>query len=70
MCKIAFKSLTAAESAKRLLTSRGIACEVVAIDPALTKRGCSNGVSLPSPSCKRALEILDDKRIQHGDVIR
>ncbi len=43
----AIGSITAAMKAQRALARVGLACEIVALSPKETKRGCAYGVSYP-----------------------
>ena len=68
-CIIAMRSMTAAQKAERAISSKGIRCVTVNIDPSLTKRGCGYGVSLPCNKVSAAKKVLDAKRIIYGDVL-
>jgi len=69
MCIITFKSLTASQQAVRNLSSFGIFSSVVSVDPSLTKRGCSYGVSISCSRIYDARNILEKNKLQFGDVI-
>ncbi|MBR6917457.1 MAG: DUF3343 domain-containing protein [Clostridia bacterium] len=69
MCIISFKTVTAAQNARSVLRSAGIASSVVSVDPNLTKRGCSFGLSLSSYDKNAAKTALDKKGISYGDML-
>lgn len=68
MCILSFKSITAAQNAKSALLSAGITSSVISIDPNITKRGCSYGLSFSSNDKEHVLSILKRKRITYGEV--
>lgn len=68
MCVISFKTLTAAQRAKGVLSTHGIYAVVGSLDPNLTKRGCSYALSIPSDLCGKAVKILDSRNIAYGSV--
>lgn len=67
MCIVSAKSITGAQMVKKALASKGIFSSVVAIDPELTKHGCSFGVSLKCDK-NRVREILRDAKIEYGEI--
>ena len=69
MCIVSFKTLTDAQRARSLLRSSGILCEVVGIDPNLTKRGCSYGVSFSDKDRSTALSVIDRRGISRGEAV-
>ena len=69
MTVISFRSVTAAERARFVLKSRGIFADLVDVDPHLTRRGCTHGLSIPSDAKEEAKRILSKKGIATGDII-
>ena len=69
MCIVSFKSFTSAQRAVSCLKAHGIASSVVSVDPNLTKRGCSYGITFPTAYKLRALNYLRSSGIDYGDVI-
>ena len=69
MCIATMKSLTLAMKAKGMLEARGIRTEIVNLDPSLTKRGCSFGISFPRDSTEEVRRTLDSKKIMYGEII-
>ena len=69
MCIVSFKTETSAQRAKNTLKSFRINSKVVSVDPNLTKRGCSYGLSFSSSVKNEALAILKSRNIDFGEVI-
>ena len=69
MCIITFKSLTSAQQAGHVLSSLGIFSSIVSVDPSLTKRGCSYGVSVSCSRINDVKYILEKNSVKFGDVI-
>ncbi len=68
-CIIAMRSVTLANKAERALRSEGIGSELVSVDPALTKRGCSYGLTVRCDMVDNIEEILNRRGISHGEII-
>jgi len=68
-CVIAMKTPTDAERARRIALIDRIPCEIVNIDPSVTKRGCSIGLKFPCHSSDRLINLLERKNISYGDLI-
>ncbi len=68
-CIITMRSMTYAEKAKRAASSLGIGAGIVSIDPAVTRRGCSYGLSLSCADTDRLTRALDRKGIPYGEVM-
>lgn len=67
-CIISVKNQTVAGRAKRAAATEKIKCEIVSIDPKMTKKGCSYGLKLACDKVGRLIQILDGKGISHGDL--
>lgn len=67
MCIISTKNLTTAQTAKRVLAKEGIYSTVVNIDPALTKKGCSYGLSYNCAEYVKVRKLLNAQGIAYGD---
>lgn len=63
------ETMTLALKAKRLLDSRGIYCEIVSIDPSVTKKGCAFAVKLDCNRVMHATAMLGERRINYGEII-
>lgn len=68
-CIIPIKSATLAKKAQRALWNVGIRSEFVSVDPSVTRRGCSFGLSLACRDSTRGAEVLEKRNITHGDII-
>ena len=68
-CVIGMKSPTLAERARRAASCERIPAEVVSIDPAVTRRGCSFGLRLSCSDTDRLKAALRARNIPFGDVI-
>ncbi len=68
-CIIVTRSATISKKAERVLKATGIPVNIVNIDPSLTKRGCAYGLAVSCDRLERALDVLDRRRIIHGEVI-
>lgn len=55
--------------AKSVLARAGISSSVVSVDPTVTRRGCSFGVSISCADRNRAELSLKRARIQYGDIL-
>jgi len=69
MCILTMKTMTRAVKARDALAGRGIRAEIVGLDPALTRYGCSYGIRFPSEEEARARRILEEKNVSWGTVL-
>ena len=63
------KSMTYAMKAEKALSAKKINCEIVKIDPQLTKRGCSYGVKFDCGRLDDLNKVFSEKGINYGDII-
>ena len=68
-CILTMKSRTAAESALRDASSRGIRARVVSVDPHITKNGCSYGLRIPCAEAEKLKAEFRKKGISYGELI-
>ncbi len=61
--------MTHAQMAKNALASRGIFSNIVSVDPHLTKRGCSWGISFDSRDKQKAVNLLRQRGIEFGEAL-
>lgn len=69
MCIVTAKNLTSALKCRDILLRVGIGCEIISVDPAITKRGCSYGVSF---SCDKESDVrrqLKKSKVDYGEII-
>lgn len=65
---ISVKNLTAAQIGKKSLMREGIFCEIVSVDPNLTKNGCSYGLSFYDVDKRKVKGVLSGRGITFGEV--
>ncbi len=68
-CVITMKSVTYAEKAKKTAAALGIGAGIVSIDPAVTKRGCAYGLTLPCRDTDRLTRALAKRGIPYGEIM-
>ncbi len=66
MCILTMKSVTFALRAKSTLAARGVAAEVVNLDPKLTKKGCAYGIRFSCADAESVQRILTAKDVPFG----
>ncbi len=69
MCIISIKNLTTAQKAKRTLSKDGIFSSVVNVDPSLTQKGCSYGLTFNCADFMRIRRILNAQGIEYGEIL-
>lgn len=69
MCIATMKTMTRAVKGRAALESRGIRGEIVSLDPALTRYGCSYGIRFPCEEENCVLRVLEEKQIPWGTVL-
>lgn len=69
MCIATVKSTTAAQIAQRALLKEGISVEIVSVDPAITKRGCTVGIAFPCADVTKVEKIMRRSGIAVGGFI-
>lgn len=67
MCVISIKNITMAHKAQRVLAKEGIYTNIVNIDPSLTEKGCSYGLSYSCNERIKVRKILNVQGIDYGD---
>jgi len=69
LCISAKRSMTHAQSARRLLSAAGIDAQVVSLDGGITKKGCAYGVSFPCSQMEKARRIMASYGLDYGEII-
>ena len=67
---VSFKTLTAAQRAGSVLRAGGITHSIVGVDPDLTKRGCSYGLSFEERDRNEVMRLFGRHNIVYGAVFR
>ncbi len=57
-CTFSAGSITRAYKARAQLEDMGIKCEIVRLDPSMTKNGCAYGISLDCSHSRSAQRVL------------
>ena len=68
-CILAMRTRTAAERARRAAAFEQMETEVIAVDPSMTRHGCSVGLRMRCTDVESVTKMLDRKGIVYGDVI-
>lgn len=62
-CTASMSSLTYAIKGQRALSQEGISCEIVKLDPSLTKKGCAYGIEFPCSEHRKTRAVLTKENI-------
>lgn len=68
MSTVTFKTLTSAYRGREVLRGVGIMSEVVSVDPAKTRRGCSFGLLIDNRRVGEARRALVKGGVDFGDI--
>ena len=69
MCIIALRSMTHAIKAKKCLEDFYIDCEIVKLEPNMTKKGCAYGVSFNCVNTKNVIEAMKKSTIRYTELL-
>jgi len=69
MCVASLRSMTYAIKAKKALESADISCEIIKLQPHMTKRGCAYGVQFQCVNLYIAKDVLDNKSVKYSEII-
>ena len=61
--------MTHAQKAKQILGSERIRCEIVSLDPTVTRHGCGFGIAYDCLDQPRVAAILKRNGLGYGDTI-
>ena len=70
MCAVALRSMTHAIKAKKALSESYIDSEIIKLEPSMTKKGCSYGVSFNCVNLNSAYEAFKKMSIKYTELIR
>lgn len=65
---ILFRSLTYAQRGVRVLAAGGVPATVVKAPEGLSKKGCVYAAGVSEKNLRRAVHILSQQEVSHGDV--
>ena len=69
MCVASVRSMTHAQKAKKTLESHLIECEIIRLEPSMTKKGCAYGVKFQCINLYAAKNALDDSSVKYTEII-
>lgn len=70
MCVASLKSMTIAIKAKKALNDAYINCEIINLEPHMTKKGCAYGLKFDCINMYTVIDILNSKKIKYTQIIR
>lgn len=70
MCVASLKSMTTAIKAQKTLEGLNINCEIIKLDPDMTKKGCAYGVKFNCMDSIFVENALKQKRIRYTEIFR
>ena len=68
MCVASLKSMTMALKAKKALDEAYISCEIIKLEPYMTKKGCACGIKFDCINIYSAENVLKSKRIKYTEI--
>ncbi len=69
MCVASVRSMTHAIKAKKALESAYIDCNIIKLEPFMTKKGCAYGVEFQCVNLYNAKDALDKKSVKYSEII-
>lgn len=69
MCVASVRSMTYAQKAKKALENHLIECEIIKLEPNMTKKGCAYGVKFQCINLYAAKNALDDSSVKYTEII-
>ena len=69
MCIIALRSMTYAIKAKNTLQDSYIDCEIVKLEPSMTKKGCAYGVSFNCVNTNNVINAMKKSSINYTELL-
>ncbi len=70
MCIASLKSMTIAIKAKRALNEANFDCEIIKLEPYMTKKGCAYGIKFDCMNIYSVENILNNKRVKYTEIFR
>ncbi len=70
MCVASLKSMTVALKAKKALNEAYIDCEIIKLEPYMTKRGCAYGIKFDCINIYSAENVLNKNRVKYTEIFR
>ena len=69
MCVASVRSMTHAQKAKKALNNHLIECEIIRLEPNMTKKGCGFGVRFSCVNLYNAKDAFDKKNIKYSEIL-
>lgn len=69
MCIVALKSNTYAQKVHKLLNNNNIDVKITRIEPQMTKKGCSYGVSFSCEKIFIVQALLNQNNIKYSEIL-
>ena len=70
MCVVSLKSMTIALKAKKALNEAFIGCEIIKLEPHMTKKGCAYGVQFDCLNFNNVESILKHNKVKYTEIFR
>ena len=68
-CVAAMRNMTAAMKGRNALENAGVRCDIVSLEPSLTKNGCAYGLNFECRDRGRVKRILTAKKVSYGEIL-
>ena len=69
MCIVALRSMTYAIKTKKALEDSYIDCEIVKLEPNMTKKGCAYGVSFNCVNTNNVINAMKKSSIKYTELL-
>lgn len=69
MCIVALRSMTHAIKAKKCLEDSYIDCEIVKLQPNMTKKGCAYGVNFNCVNTNHVIDAMKNSNIRYTELL-
>ena len=70
MCVASLRSMTIALKAKKVLNEAFIDCEIIKLEPQMTKRGCAYGIKFDCINIYSVENVLKQNRVKYTEIFR
>lgn len=70
MCIVSLKSMTVALKAKKALNQSYIDCEIIKLEPNMTKKGCAYGIKFDCINIYSVENVLNENRVKYTEIFR
>lgn len=70
MCVASLKSMTVALKARKVLNEAYIDCEIIKLEPHMTKKGCAYGIKFNCINIYSIENVLNEKRVKYTEIFR